>query len=33
MKRMWISFPDGEKPEWLTWDQILAYEKSMCTED
>lgn len=25
MKRMWLSFPDGEKPEWLTWNQILEY--------
>ena len=33
MKRMWLSFPDGEKPKWLTWNQILEYEKAMCTKD
>ena len=31
MKKMWLNFPDGEKPKWLTWDQILEYEKAMCT--
>lgn len=33
MKRIWISFHGDKKPEWLTWKQILAYEKAMCTED
>ena len=31
MKKMWLNFPDGEKPKWLTWDQILEYEKAMCS--
>jgi hypothetical protein len=30
MKAMWLSFSEGEKPEWLTWEQILEYEKQMC---
>lgn len=30
MKRIWNSFSENEKPEWLTWEQILAYEKEMC---
>ena len=29
MKQMWNSFSELEKPEWLTWDQILDYEKEM----
>lgn len=31
MKRIWLSFSEEEKPKWLTWDQILEYEKAMCT--
>jgi len=31
MKALWLSFPEGEKPEWLTWEQILEYERQMCT--
>ena len=30
MKRRWLEFADSEKPQWLTWGQILAYEKQMC---
>lgn len=30
MKDIWNSFPDDGKPEWLTWEQILDYEKRMC---
>lgn len=29
MKELYNSFPNDEKPEWLTYEQILAYEKSM----
>ena len=28
MKALWRSFP--EKPEWLSWDAILDYERKMC---
>jgi hypothetical protein len=27
MKVLWNSFPRDKKPEWLTWEQILRYEK------
>lgn len=30
MKRIWNGFSANEKPEWLTWEQILTYEKEMC---
>lgn len=30
MKSIWLSFSEEEKPEWLTWEQILEYEKAMC---
>ena len=30
MKKIWNSFADTEKPEWLTWEQILNYEKEIC---
>ena len=30
MKDIWNSFPDEDKPEWLTWEEILNYEKRMC---
>ena len=30
MKKLWNEFPDDGKPEWLTWKQILEYEKAMC---
>lgn len=30
MKAMHNSFSDQEKPEWLTYEQILEFEKQMC---
>ena len=32
MKGLWESFPDDGKPEWLTWTQILEYEREMCVD-
>jgi hypothetical protein len=32
MKAIYNSFPDEDKPEWLTMDQILEYEKRMVLE-
>jgi hypothetical protein len=32
MKELYKGFPDDKKPEWLTWEQILEYEKEMVTE-
>ena len=29
MKELWNSFAETEKPYWLTWEQILAYEAEM----
>ena len=29
MKKLWQEFPDDLKPEWLTWEQILDYERRM----
>ena len=29
MKELYSSFADDEKPEWLTWEEILKYEKLM----
>ena len=29
MKYIWNSFADDEKPEWLTWEDILNYEGEM----
>lgn len=29
MKAIWNTFPDEDKPEWLTWNDILDYEKRM----
>lgn len=29
MKSIWNSFPDDEKPEWLTLEQISKYESEM----
>lgn len=26
MKKIWESFSINEKPEWLTWEEILNYE-------
>ncbi|WP_263281044.1 LPD11 domain-containing protein [Streptococcus sanguinis] len=33
MKKLWKKFPEGEKPEWLTWEEILQYERRMTEED
>jgi hypothetical protein len=33
MKRIWLSFLETEKPEWLTWERILEYEKAICTKE
>lgn len=33
MKDLWKSFPDDAKPEWLTWEQICKYEKSMTNDN
>ena len=30
MKAIWNTFPEKDTPEWLTWEQILEYEKRMC---
>ncbi|MBF0817870.1 LPD11 domain-containing protein [Streptococcus acidominimus] len=32
MKKIWQSFPEEGKPEWLTWEQILDYEQKMSSE-
>lgn len=29
MKELWNDFPADQKPEWLTWEQLLQYEKAM----
>jgi hypothetical protein len=29
MKKIYNSFAEDKKPEWLTWEQILEYEKLM----
>lgn len=29
MKELWKSFPEGKKPEWLTWTDISNYETKM----
>jgi hypothetical protein len=33
MKQRWNDFPNDAKPEWLTWEQILQYEKEMLNLD
>ena len=30
MKALWNSFPEEDKPEWLTWEELIEYEKQMC---
>lgn len=30
MKALWNSFPEEDKPEWLTWEELLEYERKMC---
>lgn len=32
MKELYNHFADDEKPEWLTWEQILHYEELMLKE-
>jgi len=32
MKELWRGFPENEKPEWLTWEQLLAYERAICAD-
>lgn len=29
MKALWNSFEEDKKPEWLTWDELLEYEKKL----
>jgi hypothetical protein len=29
MKQLWNSFSSEDKPEWLTWEDILNYENKM----
>lgn len=29
MKKLWNSFPEDGKPEWLTMEKILSYEERM----
>lgn len=29
MKAIYDTFDDQSKPQWLTWEQILAYEKQL----
>lgn len=29
MKQIWNDFPDEAKPEWLTWERLLEYERKM----
>lgn len=33
MKSLHNSFPEGEKPEWLTWGEILDYEVKMTAQE
>lgn len=32
MKKLYNSFNEDKKPEWLTWSDILNYETLMCNE-
>ena len=32
MKAIWNIFPEEDKPEWLTWDELLEYEQKMCID-
>lgn len=29
MKALWNTFPKEDTPEWLTWDELLEYERKM----
>lgn len=33
MKLLWHLFSKEDKPDWLTFDDILEYQKKMCTDD
>lgn len=30
MKDIWNTFEKNDTPEWLTWEDILEYERKMC---
>lgn len=30
MKDIWNTFDEADTPEWLTWDDILEFERKMC---
>ena len=30
MKDIWNTFDKEDTPEWLTWDDILEFERKMC---
>lgn len=32
MKLLWNSFSEGNKPEWLSWEEIAEYELKMCQQ-
>lgn len=32
MKALWKTFEPDDTPEWLTWEDILEYERRMCTD-
>jgi hypothetical protein len=27
MKKLWKKFPEDLKPQWISWEEILEYEK------
>lgn len=29
MKALWNTFPEEDTPEWLTWEELLEYERQM----
>lgn len=29
MKALWKTFPEGDTPEWLTWEDILEFEMKL----
>ena len=33
MKAIWNTFPEEDTPEWLTWEDILEFEKKMVGGD
>lgn len=33
MKVLWNSFPEEDRPEWLTWEDILEFERKMIGGD